>query len=252
VSAVSPQWIVPQWPVAERVRALSTTRAGGASARPYAGFNIGTAVGDDPAAVSANRARLLSSLPAEPCWLRQVHGTRVIEAAPVIQGEVPNIPDADAAVTHSPGVVLVIQAADCMPVLLAARDGRAIAAAHAGWRGLCGGVIENAVAAMDVPAAQVVAWLGPAISGSAYEVGEDVRQSFTAADPLAATGFTPNGRPGKYWLDLYALARQRLERLGVHSVHGGSYCTLREQERFFSYRRDGVTGRMATLLWLEP
>jgi YfiH family protein len=245
---VPPRWIIPQWPVPARVRALSTTRAGGASGGPYSSFNVGTAVGDDPASVAANRALLRDLLPAEPSWLRQVHGTRLVDAASLAPGEVP---EADAAVTRTPGMVLAIQAADCMPVLLAHREGKVIAAAHAGWRGLSGGVIENAVAGMDVPAGDIVAWLGPAISGPSYEVGEDVRQAFLAADPHAAAGFAAGAQPGKYWLDLYALARQRLQRLGVASVHGGGFCTLKDSERFYSYRRDGATGRMATLLWLE-
>lgn len=249
MSGIPAQWIVPPWPAPARVRALSTTRHGGHSLGPHAGFNVGMAVGDEPARVAANRALLRALLPSEPRWLRQVHGIRVVDAAALAEGEVP---EADAAVTRAPGVVLAIQAADCMPVLLAARDGQVIAAAHAGWRGLCGGVIEHAVNGMQVPAGEILAWLGPAISGPSYEVGEDVRQAFLDADPQAACGFSAGKAPGRFQLDLYALARQRLARLGVAAVHGGGFCTLSERERFFSYRRDGVTGRMVTLLWLEP
>jgi YfiH family protein len=244
-----PQWIVPQWPVPGQVRALATTRAGGSSNDPYSSFNIGMAVGDEPAAVAANRAVLRSFLPAEPCWLKQVHGTRVIEAG----GDQRDAPaEADASVTRAPGVVLAIQSADCLPVLLAEREGRIIAAAHAGWRGLCDGVIENAVRSMGVPGGSIVAWLGPAIGSVSYEVGEDVYRAFVDQDEEAEAAFVARLSPGKYLMDLYALARQRLARLGVADVHGGGYCTLRESGRFFSYRRDGQTGRMATLLWLEP
>ncbi len=247
--ALPPQWIVPQWPVPGRVRALTTTRAGGSSDGPYSSFNIGTAVGDEPAAVTANRALLRSLLPAEPCWLKQVHGTRVIEA-----GGAPEAapPEADASITRAAGVVLAIQSADCLPLLLAERQGRVIAAAHAGWRGLCDGVIENAVRSMEVPGGSIVAWLGPAIGPVSYEVGEDVYRTFVDKDEHADSAFIARLAPGKYLMDLYALARQRLARLGVAEVHGGGYCTLRESGNFFSYRRDGPTGRMATLLWLEP
>jgi len=244
-----PQWIVPSWPVAGRVRAFCTTRHGGVSDGKYASFNVGVAVGDDPALVADNRARLRSLLPAEPLWLKQVHGTRVIDAAGIYPGV-----EADACITRTTGSVLAIQSADCMPVLLADRSGSVVAAAHAGWRGLAAGVIENAVAAMNIAPADVIAWLGPAISGAAYEVGQDVHDAFTAQDPAAGAAFVARGnaRKGKYLVDLYALARQRLARLGVASVHGGCYCTYGEAERFYSYRRDGVTGRMVALIWLEP
>lgn len=246
--AAPPEWLRPDWPAAGRVRALSTTRHGGVSAAPYATFNVGDHVGDDPAAVAANRARLRACLPGEPCWLRQVHGTRVVEAQP---GQ--PAPEADAAFTRVPGVVLAIQAADCLPVLLAARDGSVIAAAHAGWRGLSGGVIENALAAMQVDPAAVQAWLGPAIGQDAYQVGGEVEAHFTWADPRAAAAFRPDPvQPGRYRMDLYALARQRLAASGVGAIHGGGFCTATDAGRFFSYRRDGPTGRMASLLWIGP
>ena len=250
VFSAPPQWIVPGWPAPKRVRALCTTRHGGASGGIYGTFNVGVAVGDDPALVAENRARLRSLLPGDPVWLKQVHGTRVVNA-----DEVHAIVEADACMTRSAGTVLAIQAADCMPVLLAARSGGVIAVAHAGWRGLSSGVIENAVAAMGVAPGEVVAWLGPAIGGSAYEVGQDVHDAFVGHDaghdPAAAAAFKSHATD-KYLVNLYALARQRLARLGVASVHGGGWCTHGDAERFYSYRRDGVTGRMATLIWLEP
>ncbi len=245
VFSAPPQWIVPGWPAPKRVRALCTTRHGGASGGIYGTFNVGVAVGDDPALVAENRARLRSLLPGDPVWLKQVHGTRVVNA-----DEVHAIVEADACMTRSAGTVLAIQAADCMPVLLADRSGSVIAAAHAGWRGLASGVIENAVAAMKIAPANVLAWLGPAISGAAYEVGQDVHDAFTGADPTAATAFVAHGH-GKYLVDLYTLARQRLARLGVASVHGGSYCTFGDTDRFYSYRREGITGRMVALIWIE-
>ena len=245
VFSAPPQWIVPGWPAPKRVRALCTTRHGGASGGIYGTFNVGVAVGDDPALVAENRARLRSLLPGDPVWLKQVHGTRVVNA-----DEVHAIAEADACMTRSAGTVLAIQAADCMPVLLADRSGSVIAAAHAGWRGLASGVIENAVAAMKIAPANVLAWLGPAISGAAYEVGQDVYDAFTGADPTAATAFVVHGH-GKYLVDLYTLARQRLARLGVASVHGGSYCTFGDTDRFYSYRREGITGRMVALIWIE-
>ncbi len=241
------QWIMPDWPVPDGIRALSTTRHGGISSGAYAAFNLGTAVGDVPGNVAANRVRLRSCLPAEPLWLKQVHGTRVVDADHVASHQ-PLI-EADGSVTHRPGRVLVIQAADCMPVLLAVRSGGAVAAAHAGWRGLAHGVIENAVNALGVPPAEVLAWLGPAISGNAYEVGQDVHDAFVGQDPAAASAFVT--RDDKYLVDLYAIARQRLARMGVTQVHGGGYCTLDDAERFYSYRRDGITGRMATLVWMN-
>ncbi len=242
-------WIVPQWPVPARVRAYATTRAGGVSQGEHAGFNVGDAVKDDAACVATNRARLRALLPGEPCWLRQVHGTQVVRA----QAQAGLLPEADASFTRQPGVVLAIQTADCLPVLLAARDGSVVAAAHAGWRGLASGVIENALQSMQVPAGEVVAWLGPCIGAAAYQVGGDVHASFTWAHPDAASAFVPDaGAPGRYRMDLCALARQRLQGMGVASVHGGGFCTWSEPQRFYSYRRDGQTGRMATVLWLQP
>jgi YfiH family protein len=237
-------YLLPDWQAPARVRALITTRRGGVSKGPYASFNLGTSVGDDPEAVSANRALLRQALPAEPLWLRQVHGTHVVDAALAEPGTA-----ADASFTLATNTVCAVQVADCMPVLLCDRGGTVVAAAHAGWRGLCHGVIENAVAAMQVPASQVLAFLGPAIGPANFEVGPEVRAAFVDRDLDAAECFRP-GRGDRWFADLYALARQRLARVGVSNLCGGGYCTVSELERFFSYRRDGVTGRMAAMIWL--
>lgn len=239
-----PDWIVPDWPAPARVRALSTTRAGGVSTGPYAGLNLGNHVGDTPVAVLANRRLLRAALPAEPLWLRQVHGTRVVDAAVASIGA-----EADAALSREAGRVCVVMTADCLPVLLCDRAGRVVAVAHAGWRGLVAGVLEQTVAAMAVAPGQLLAWLGPAIGPAAFEVGDEVRAAFVEADPAAVTGFVA-GAPGKWRADLFLLARQRLARLGIGGVYGGGVCTFSDPQRFFSHRRDRVSGRMATLIWI--
>lgn len=234
------------WPAPARVRTLITTRDGGVSLAPYASLNLGQHVGDDPAAVAENRARLRACLPAEPFWLNQVHGIGVQEAC----ADAPDVPsDADAGFTRQPGVVCAVMTADCLPVLLTDRSGSVVAAAHAGWRGLCNGIIEATIARMAVPASDILAWLGPAIGPDAFEVGPEVRAAFMAHDPTAASAFAaiPDG---KYLADIYLLARQRLNACGVTEVHGGDACTVTGRERYFSYRRDGRTGRMASLIWL--
>jgi YfiH family protein len=238
-------WIVPQWPAPRGVHALITTRAGGASRGAYAGLNLSLRSGDDAADVARNRASLRQWLPANPQWLRQVHGTTVVEA-----GNGDEHPEADAAYSRRPGIVCAVLTADCLPVLLCDEAGTVVAAAHAGWRGLCAGVIEQTLRAMERPAADLLAYLGPAIGTGAYEVGDEVRQAFVAADPESGDAFAP-GKPGKFQADLYALARRRLARSGVTRVYGGGYCTYTERERFYSYRRDGTTGRMASLIWME-
>lgn len=240
-----PDWIVPDWPAPPNVRALVTTRAGGESRGAYASFNLGTHVGDDPAAVERNRARLRASLPAEPVWLQQVHGTAVIDAATALPGA-----RADAAVARIRHVVCVVLTADCVPVLLAAGGGEAVAIAHAGWRGLAAGVVEAAVAAMGAPAAGVVAWLGPAIGSRAYEVGPEVRAAFVRHDAAAAAAFAPH-RGDRLLADLAMLARQRLAAAGVAKICGGGHCTYSEAGRFYSYRREPATGRFASLVWLD-
>jgi YfiH family protein len=245
----APELILPEWPAPAAVHAACTTRRGGVSTGPWAGLNLGRSGGDEAAAVSENRRRVLAALraPAEPCWIRQVHGVRVVRM-PQEAGE----PEADAVFSTEPGVVCAVQAADCLPVLLCDTAGSVVAAAHAGWRGLCGGVLERTVAALPVPPASLMAWLGPAIGPEAFEVGEEVREAFVAADPQGALAFRAGAAPGKHYADLWLLARQRLLRAGVGRVAGGGLSTHADPARFYSYRRDGVTGRMAALIWLAP
>ena len=236
----------PDWEAPAGVRAAFTLRAGGVSVAPYDSLNLGAHVGDAPAAVAENRQRVhaLLGLPAEPIWLQQVHGVEVLDL-----DAVGTSPTADAAVTRRAGRVCVIQVADCMPVLFAARDGSAVGAAHAGWRGLAGGVLEATVRKLGVAPDQLLAWLGPAISQEHFEVGDDVRDAFVSHDASAAMAFVANPR-GRWQCDLYALARRRLAALGVQNVSGGGWCTFADAGRFFSYRRDGQCGRMAALIWM--
>jgi polyphenol oxidase len=236
--------IVPGWVAPVNVRALTTTRRRGRSRGPYADFNLGDHVGDDAAAVAANRARLRLHLPAEPVWLKQVHGTRCVVAENAAAGV-----EADASVSFRPGTVCAVLTADCLPVLLCDAGGTVVAAAHAGWRGLAAGIIESTVTAMGRPPGEILAWLGPAIGPAAFEVGDEVRAAFITHD-AAARAFVPHGA-GKWLCDIYALARQRLAALGVHRVAGGDLCTVSDADRFYSYRRDGTTGRMASLIWLD-
>ncbi|MCG6118635.1 MAG: peptidoglycan editing factor PgeF [Aquimonas sp.] len=240
------------WPAPPGVLAFSTLRRGlavGVSKAPFDDFNLGAHCGDDPEAVATNRAALgwVGALPSAPCWLRQVHGTRAwrFETPSAVEIE------ADAAVSSSPGVVLAVLSADCLPMLLAARDGSEVGAAHAGWRGLCAGVLENTVSALRAPPERLQAWLGPAAGPRAYEVGEEVRQAFVDADPRAAIAFAPT-RLGHWLCDLYALARQRLALVGVESVYGGGECTISAPRRYFSHRRDGRCGRMASVIAIAP
>lgn len=240
-------FISPDWPTPTNVRAFTTTRAGGLSRGPYASFNLGDHVGDDPAAVTRNRVLLREALalPAEPQWLQQVHGTHVIDAA---QGDTPG--EADGAWSAQPGVVCAVLTADCLPVLLCDRIGTKVAAVHAGWRGLAAGVIEQGVRALGGAPDELLAWLGPAIGPRAFEVGPEVRTTFVQHDAAAARAFTAS-HDGRYLADLYALARLRLSALGVTRISGGGFCTVTDRDRFFSFRRDGSCGRMATLIWLE-
>lgn len=240
--------ILPDWNVPARVRALVTTRAGGVSGGAHASLNLGLRCGDEVTAVIENRRRLSELLPASPVWLRQVHGCGVLSATPADAGRAEH--EADASVTTLPGTVCVVLVADCMPVFLADERGEAVGLAHAGWRGLSAGVIEATVAAFAVAPARLVAWLGPAIGPQRYEVGDEVRAAFVARDIEASDAFVPT-RSGHWLADLYALARLRLLRCGVERVSGGTFCTYSEPERFFSFRRDQVTGRMAALAWLE-
>ncbi len=244
----NPDWIVPEWPAPRNVRALITTRSGGVSGGPYASFNLGLQAGDDPRAVAQNRAQLRRLLPQDPKWLRQVHGAVVADADALTAP-----PDADASVARLPGTVCAIMIADCMPVLLCDDRGTLVAAAHAGWRGLAGGVIENTVGrlvAAGTTPDQLLAYLGPAIGPAAFEVGADVYEAFIARDPLAAQAFRPQ-HPGKWLACLFTLAQLALRRAGVNRVYGGGLCTFTDSSRFFSYRRDKTTGRMAALIWRD-
>jgi YfiH family protein len=226
------------------VRALITTRAGGVSSGKFASLNLSMRVGDDPHCVARNRAILRACLPAEPAWVKQVHGTDVIDAAQAAPDA-----EADGVVAQSPGPVCAVMTADCLPVLLSDRAGKSVGIAHAGWRGLAAGIVGNVVRAMGVPPRDIIAYIGPGIGAHRYEVGEDVHKAFVDSDPAAAASFAPR-QNGKYFADLYELARQRLAALGVAEVHGGEFCSASES-RFFSYRRDRITGRMASLIWLE-
>jgi YfiH family protein len=235
----------PDWRAPPNVRAWVTER--GSPAR-YGELNLATHVGDDPRVVAANRDRLRAALalPAEPHWLEQVHGVAIRD----LDREGATV--ADGAVTARVGTVCAVLTADCLPVLLCDRAGRRVGVAHAGWRGLAGGVLQAAVTALGVPPGDVLAWLGPAIGQSAYEVGDDVRAAFLERDPGAERRFLANAR-GRWQADLYGLAADVLEAAGVRTVEGGGFCTFTESTRFFSHRRDAPCGRMATLVWIhEP
>lgn len=238
-------FIPADWSVSDRVVAGTTLRHGGVSAGPYASLNLGARGDDDPGAVRENRQRFraLCGLPSEPRWLRQVHGANVVVDPPAGAE-----PEADAGITRQAGVVCVVLTADCLPVILASEDGDELAIAHAGWRGLAGGVLEATVKAMTSEPGGMQAWLGPAISQPAFEVGGEVRERFIDCDPAAERYFLENDR-GRWQADLYGLAGMRLENLGIRHVSGGEYCTFGEAERFFSYRRDGACGRMASFVF---
>ncbi len=240
-------FITPNWPAPANVKALQTTRVGGLSVAPYASLNLGAHVNDDGNTVAHNRQLLSPYLPSEPVWVNQVHGIEVIDVAK--SGCLEN---ADASFTTKNNVVCVTMTADCLPVLLCDTDGTVVAAVHAGWRGLCDGVIESAVNKMPVQASHILAWLGPAIGPNAFEVDDDVREQFIQKDSQAALAFKPQG--DKWLCDMYLIAKQRLKNLGVTQIYGGSinedFCTYTDEARFFSFRRDNVTGRMASMIWL--
>lgn len=243
------EFLKPDWKVAKNIKALSTQRRGGVSDAPYDSFNLGAHVGDVPSAVTANRLLLIQEgkLPQAPLFLNQIHGTDVLR----LPGE-ESQPDADAAYSNQPGQVCVVMTADCLPVLFASETGDEVAAAHAGWRGLCDGVLEATVAQFTAARSQIHAWLGPAIGAQAFQVGSEVRSAFIQQDPNAAQAFKVDPADSeKYLADLYLLATLRLNKLGINHIYGGEHCTFNEKERFFSYRRDGVTGRMASLIWFE-
>ena len=239
------EFLVPDWPAPPTVHAAMTTRRGGISTGPYASFNLASHVGDDARAVATNRQRLREALalPSDPRWLDQVHGRRVATLGGTLPGS------ADAAVAFGPGLVAGVLTADCLPVLLASRQGDRVGIAHAGWRGLAAGVIEATVAALATDPAQLIAWLGPAIGPAAFEVGGEVRAMFVSVQPESDADFRPSSG-SKFLADLPSLARRRLAACGVTGVHGGNTCTVADSRRFYSYRRDGQTGRMASLIWL--
>lgn len=246
-------FIYPAWPALSNVKALQTTRAGGVSLPPYNTMNLGLHVGDDPVRVNHNRMRLAPFMPSEPVWLEQVHGTFVADADQAVCRVV-----ADACIARKTGSVCVVLTADCLPVLLCDEAGTVVGAAHAGWRGLCDGVLEATVMAMDVAPDKLLAWFGPAISQAHFEVGSEVRDAFIAHQPQAESAFIPSpptsplqvGAGGRWFADLYALARLRLNALGITRVSGGGNCTYAQADPFFSYRRDGVTGRMGSFIWM--
>lgn len=253
-ASVGPAFLPADWPAPPGVHAFTTLRHGlGVSSPPFDDFNLGNryaADGDDPATVERNRALLVEAagLPSAPYWLKQVHGIDVVRCdGPPDEG---HEPIADASVAATPGTVLAILTADCLPVLFAADDGREVAAAHAGWPGLSAGMLEATVAAMHTPADRLLAWIGPAAGPQRYEIGAEVRDRFLAQDARAEAAFVPT-RPGHWRVDLFAIARMRLAHAGVTRVYGGDLCTISDPQRFFSHRRDARTGRMATLVWFD-
>jgi YfiH family protein len=237
-------WLIPDWPAPANVRACVSTRAGGVSQAPFDSFNLGDHVGDDPAAVAENRRRLEQAQGCRPAWLSQVHGIEVVEADPS------RVATADASWSATPGIACAVLTADCLPALFCDRAGTRVAAAHAGWRGLAGGVLEATLDKLAVPAAEVLVWLGPAIGPQAFEVGPEVREAFLADHAEAAAAFVPSVNAGRYMADIYQLARIRLAARGVTAVYGGGLCTFSDAERFYSYRRNPRTGRQASLVWL--
>ncbi len=241
-----PDFIYANWPAPAHVKALTTTRAGGFSGGGYASFNLAAHVGDALEAVRKNRARLREklNLPAEPVWLNQVHGVRVVNAADTAERT------ADGSYSDRAGVVCAVLSADCLPVFLCDRDGTQVALVHAGWRGLAAGAVEQVVAAFRPPVHALMAWLGPAIGPRAFAVGDDVRQRFLAQDRRSGGAFEARGE-NRWYADIYALARLRLQYAGVDEIYGGNFCTFREEQRFFSYRRSAICGRMASLIWLD-
>jgi YfiH family protein len=248
------EFIKPSWPAPANVKTLQTTRIGGFSQAPYASLNLGMHVGDDVSVVVKNRQLLCAYLPSEPVWVNQVHGIDIIDAA-----KNSGLQNADASFTTQANIVCVTMTADCLPVLLCDKAGTVISAVHAGWRGLCDGVIEAAVNKMAVCPKDILVWLGPAIGPHAFEVGDDVRQQFILKDAQSELAFKPHGyhQLNTKWLcNMYLIAQQRLNKLGVTLVYGGGinehFCTYTDEIRFFSYRRDSVTGRMASMIWLVP
>lgn len=236
-------WLTPDWPAPASVKACVTTREGGVSEAPFDSLNLGDHVDDRPEAVAENRRRLTEHFSIQPAWLQQVHGIAVAQADPGI------VATADASWTATPGIACAAMTADCLPALFCDRAGTRVAAAHAGWRGLAAGVLEATLDSLDVPADEVLVWLGPAIGPQAFEVGPEVREVFIKQLPEAAKAFVPSHNAGKFMADIYLLARLRLAERGVTAVYGGGFCTVTDP-RFFSYRRAARTGRFASLVWL--
>ena len=233
--------VIPDWPAPAGVQAFTTTRAGGYSKSPFNGLNLGARCGDDPLSVAKNRKELLSRLPAEPAWLQQVHGTRVIHYSQAVAEE----SEADGLISSSPGQVCAVLTADCLPVLFCNRSGSQVAAVHAGWRGLAQGVLQSALNKMNETPREIIAWLGPAIGPEKYEVGDEVRKAFHPAHEIHIV------KQGNRWLlDLAGVAREVLSEAGITAIYGGHFCTFSDRDRFFSYRRDGISGRMASVIWL--
>ncbi len=242
------EWIFPAWDAPDNIRAIMTTRQGGVSLKPFDSMNLGDHVEDNSEHVAQNRAKLkeLLDLPKQPLWLTQVHGLTIANAD--IQQD--NKIEADAVNAFKRGSVCAVMTADCLPVLFCNRQGTAIAAAHAGWRGLYAGILEQTVKSLNCPAPDIMAWFGAAISAEYFEVGEEVRAAFIAVQNEAANAFTPSKNAGKWLADIYLLARLRLQALGVTRISGGNRCTYKEKEYFYSYRRESKTGRMASLIWI--
>ncbi|NOQ94205.1 MAG: peptidoglycan editing factor PgeF [Methylophaga sp.] len=240
--------IYPDWPAPESIKAISTTRQGGFSLPPYNELNLGDHVGDNAETVGKNRDSLIlqASLPEAPRWLKQVHGTTVSFASSWQQGD-----EADAIISSHPNQVCAIMTADCLPILLCNQAGDQVAAIHAGWRSLAAGIIEKTVSHFDCPTHEIMAWLGPAIGPSQFEVGNDVFHAFTSHSSDAAIALQQID-PKHYLADIYLLAKQRLNDLDIHAIYGGERCTVSEPAHFFSYRRDGITGRMASMIWIAP
>ncbi|GMR03578.1 MAG: purine nucleoside phosphorylase YfiH [Gammaproteobacteria bacterium] len=241
------KFIYPDWSAPKNIKAITTTRVGGVSCAPFDSFNLGDCVGDNPDDVRRNRALLHETLnlPSDPVWLKQMHGTNVVDASKVESGV-----EADGGYTDQPGVVCAVLTADCLPVFLCDKEGTKVGLLHAGWRGLAAGIIEAGIRRMRTPAAEILAWLGPGIGPASYEIGDEVRQAFIQKDPDLTGAFAPS-QNGRWLADLYALARRELHAQGVRMISGGDHCTLRESELFFSHRRDGTCGRMASLIWLD-
>ncbi len=236
-------WLKADWPAADFIKAGTTLRQGGVSQTPYDSFNLATHVGDDPKAVQQNR--ILLGLPDDTQWLEQIHSTRVVKLP-----NTENVPKADASYTSERNIVCVVMTADCLPVLITDKEGSCVAAIHAGWRGLCDGIIEETINNLPVAAGNLLVWLGPAIGPDVYEIGEEVYDAFTLNDIEAKQAFTPTSE--QHWLfNIYQLAKLRLNRIGVEQIYGGNHCSLTEKEDFFSYRRDDVTGRMASMIWID-